>query len=118
MAKGKQVRGSESIALRGFLTNLLTALNEFSFSSDVLKETVKQAVKRVDPKFDFDAKYRANYVALSALRLRKRTRQDRRLVQLVDALIGSLESKKMKKAKNKILKAALRVVESRNEDAL
>jgi hypothetical protein len=117
MAKGKQLKQSESTALRGFLMNSLTALNESSFSLDVLKATVEQALKRVDPKFDFQAKYRANYVAQSALRLRKNTRQNRQLTQLVDGLMSSLESKKMKKAKQKVLKAALHVVESRKEES-
>lgn len=118
MGKEKHIRGSESTALRGFLVNSLTALNESFFSSDVLKATVKQALKRLDPQFDFEAKYRANCVSLSARRLRSKTRQNRQLTRLVDELMNSLESKKMKKAKNRVLKAALRAVESRNEDSL
>jgi hypothetical protein len=35
----------------------------------------------------------------------------------VDGLMSSLESKKMKKAKQKVLKAALHVVESRKEES-
>jgi hypothetical protein len=109
MADKKTMTAAELDALRGLLRQVISALTEFSFREEVLEKTLKDALKKVAPQYDFEAKYRANYSALRTARRGRYTKLERQQVQLVDALIQSLESrplKKMRKVRDRLLKLA------------
>ncbi len=109
MANKKMMNAADLRALRDFLLQLISAVTEFSFREEVLETTVKQALKKVAPSYNFAATFRANYVALRKARQGKYTKQGQQQVQLVDVLIQSLESKplkKMRKLQVRLLKLA------------